>query len=184
VLRSPLVFLASLLAAAFVLITNGAAEVFSCICGNGTPCAITCQCTGAASCGYSMCSTRCGVCTQAAMRGVAASLGTALYETSYISTKQEYSSDDLVADFNDILKAAPGLKFSNEERQIGPDKNFYVLLRHKRGALNQSILFPEDYLKQTDEFLKNIQELAPEIAQSVRRRLAPFGKLLWPGYGN
>lgn len=118
------------------------------------------------------------------MRGVAASLGTALYETSYISTKQEYSSDDLVADFNDILKAAPGLKFSNEERQIGPDKNFYVLLRHKRGALNQSILFPEDYLKQTDEFLKNIQELAPEIAQSVRRRLAPFGKLLWPGYGN
>ena len=49
---------------------------------------------------------------------------------------------------------------------------------HKRGPLNQSILFPEDFLKQTDEFLKIIQELAPGIAQSVQERLKRFEKLL------
>ena len=110
------------------------------------------------------------------MRAVAASLGTALYETSYISTKRDYSPDNLVADFADILKEVPDRKFKDDERHPGG----YVLLRHKRGALNQSILFPEDFVKQTDGFMKVIQEQAPEIAGSVKGRLERFGKSLEP----
>jgi hypothetical protein len=178
VLKSLLFFL---VASTFILSTKAAAEVFTCTCGNGTPCVISCQCTGAASCGYSKCATRCGTCTQNAMQSVATSLGTGLYETSYISDKRDYSAKDLVADFDEMLKVAPGLKFSEEERQLGVDKAYYVLLRHKHGALNQSVLFPEDYIiqKRTDEFVKMIQDLAPGISKSVQDRLERFGKTLW-----
>lgn len=169
-----------LLSTAFVsAMTKSQADVFSCTCGNGTPCTVTCQCTGSVSCGFNKCSSRCAACAGAGTKEVAMSLGSAVYETSYISSKGDYSADNLVTDFTEMLQGAKDLKFSDEDAQIGPDRRSYVVLRHTHGELRQSVLFPQDFLQATDEFLGNIKEFAPRIALGVKDRLKPFQKSLW-----
>jgi len=167
------------LASAFAnTVVTSRAGVYSCTCGNGTPCTVSCECTGSISCGHSKCASRCAACAGNGTKEVALSLGTSLYETSYIGSKGNYSSENLVDDFTEMLEGAKGLKFVGEEAQLGPDKQTYVVLRHTRGELRQTVVFPQDFLGVTDEFLGDIKEAAPGIAQTMQEALKPFEKSL------
>lgn len=106
-------------------------------------------------------------------------LGSAVYETSYIDSKGDYSAGNLVTDFSEMVYAAKDLQFSAEDTQTGADRRSYVLLRHRHNQLWQTVLFPQDYLKVPDEFLTNLKYVAPEIEKTVRDRLRPFEKSLW-----
>jgi hypothetical protein len=108
------------------------------------------------------------------------SLGTALYQTSYIVKRRDYTPDNLIEDVSSILKQADGRKFEDSELQIGNDKRPYITLTHSTRAMQQSILFPQDFLGQTAEFVGIIRKAAPTIANTVQEQLKPLDKLLWP----
>lgn len=162
------------------LVLNSAhAGVFRCTCGNGTPCTVTCGCTGGASCGPTSCSSHCAACAQNGLGMVAISLGTAIYQTSYIVRRRDYSPSNLIGDVSGLMKQADARKIDGGP-QLGTDGRLYVVLTHKSGPLEQSILFPQDFLGLTGDFIKIVTENAPQIGATVQERLKNLEGALWP----
>jgi hypothetical protein len=153
------------------------AATFACTCGNGTACSVTCGCSGAASCGPTRCSTRCGTCASDT-KTAALSLGEALYETSYIAAERDYTDKNLVSDATALLRDGSVRRPADREGQPGP-AGPVVVLRAKRGALEQAVLFPEAMLGGSEEILKIISENASAIAQRVRAQLERADKTLF-----
>src|ERR1041385_6877712 len=90
---------------ALLWISSAKAGSFSCKCKNGTECSVSCGCSGAISCGQDSCSSSCAACSQGGAQ-VAQSLGTALFRTAYIVKRGNYSSKDMIADFQAMFKEA------------------------------------------------------------------------------
>jgi len=153
------------------------AATFACTCGNGTACSVTCGCSGAASCGPARCSTRCGTCNPDT-RTAAISLGEALYETSYIATGREYTDANLIADFTTLFRDGNARLPADREGQPGP-AGPVVVLRARRGALEQAVLFPEAMLGRADEYVRIISENAAAIAARVRAQLERADRALF-----
>jgi hypothetical protein len=150
----------SILALMFLALTwpgTAFAAEFSCKCGNGTECTVSCGSGGAASCAHAKCSSSCAASTSDGKTSLVA-LTQSLFISSFLATDGRYRPEAALDDIQQLLRSR------NVERRIVPqnDQQLAVLTR-KSGDLEQTILLPNAFAENPDLMLSHSRELEFEI---------------------
>jgi hypothetical protein len=144
---------------------SGCSDVsaFSCTCGNGTECTITCQGAGSASCGQSKCSGSCDAASSSSNDAVALALTAGLFRNTFIASGGSYRASAVIADLNRLLDQRP-----RDVVQLGANNERFVVLAKRDGPIEQVIMIPETVFTQKGTFTAQMGNLGPLIEDRLR----------------